>query len=298
MSNVEVRAKFDEIVSFADVEKFLDTPVKRYSSGMYVRLAFAVAAHLEPDILVVDEVLAVGDAQFQKKCLGKMEEASSKGRTVIFVSHNMSMITSLCEKAILLNGGRIAKAGNAADVVLEYYGNGGSTSAEVDFTKSGKIIGDDYAVLLAGYVHNSEGRPSTEIDLREPVLVGMRYKILRQRQFEKLYPIPTFHFYAADGVCAFFSTARNSQLSKHSPGEYVAECRIPGNMLNSGNYFVGFGFSDCERGVNTHFFEPNAVCFHVVEPIEELLYEERNGYSGAIPGIVRPKLTWRVQQVG
>jgi lipopolysaccharide transport system ATP-binding protein len=298
MSKNEVLSKFDEIVSFADVEKFLDTPVKRYSSGMYVRLAFAVAAHLEPDILVIDEVLAVGDADFQKKCLGKMDEVSSKGRTVLFVSHNMGMITSLCDKALLLDRGKITKVGSATDVVLDYYGTGQSISAEVDFTKSGKIIGDDYAVLLEGYVHNFEGRPSTEIDLREPVVVGMRYKILSQRQFEKLYPMPTFHFYAADGVCAFFSSARNSQLSKHSPGEYVAECRIPGNMLNSGNYFVGFGFSDCERGVNTHFYEPNAVCFHVVERVEELLYEERNGFSGPIPGIVRPKLTWRVQQVG
>src|SRR5437667_10174769 len=158
MRRADIKRRFDEIVAFAEVERFLDTPVKRYSSGMYVRLAFAVAAHLEPDILVVDEVLAVGDAQFQKKCLGKMEEASSKGRTVIFVSHNMSMITSLCDKAILLDSGRVSKAGKPADVVLDYYGNEGSTSAEVDFTKSGKKIGDDYAVLLGGYVRNAEGR--------------------------------------------------------------------------------------------------------------------------------------------
>jgi lipopolysaccharide transport system ATP-binding protein len=298
MSNVEVRAKFDEIVSFANVEKFLDTPVKRYSSGMYVRLAFAVAAHLEPDILVVDEVLAVGDAQFQKKCLGKMEEASSKGRTVIFVSHNMSMITSLCERAILLDSGRIAKTGKAADVVLDYYGNEGSTSAEVDFTMMGKKIGDDYAILLGGYVRNAEGHLATEIDLREPVVLGMRYQILRHRNFDKLYPYPSINLYASDGVCAFYSSPLNSQMSEYATGEYVAECEIPGNMLNSGTYFAGFGFSDCEQGVNTHFFEANALCFHVVEPLDatSLLYEMRNGFSSVIPGVVRPRLAWSVRR--
>jgi len=298
MSNVEVRAKFDEIVSFADVEKFLDTPVKRYSSGMYVRLAFAIAAHLEPDILVVDEVLAVGDAQFQKKCLGKMEEASSKGRTVIFVSHNMSMITSLCDKAILLDSGRISKAGKAADVVLDYYGNGGSTSAEVDFTMIGKKIGDDYAILLGGYVRNANGRRTTEFDLREPVVVGMRYEILRRRQFDHVFPYPGVYIFASDGVCAFYSSPLNSQMSDFAPGEYVAECEIPGNMLNSGTYFAGLGFSDIQHGVDTHFFETNALCFHVVEPLDDtsLLYELRNGYSGVIPGAVRPRLAWSVRR--
>src|ERR1700761_1236477 len=120
MSRAEIRKKFDEIVDFAGVEKFLDTPVKRYSSGMYVRLAFAVAAHLEPEILLVDEVLAVGDIEFQKKCLGKMEDVSRGGRTVLFVSHNMGAVTTLCRTGIWLNGGRIVRAGQARDVVDEY----------------------------------------------------------------------------------------------------------------------------------------------------------------------------------
>ena len=120
MARAEIKRKFDEIVAFAEVEKFLDTPVKRYSSGMYVRLAFAVAAHLEPEILIVDEVLAVGDAQFQKKCLGKMQDVSKGGRTVLFVSHNMGAVTTLCRKAIWLNGGRIVRTGSAREVVDEY----------------------------------------------------------------------------------------------------------------------------------------------------------------------------------
>src|SRR5450759_1572081 len=124
MSKVEIKKTFDQIVAFAEVEKFLDTPLKRYSSGMYVRLAFAVAAHLEPEILIVDEVLAVGDAQFQKKCLGKMESAGREGRTVLFVSHNMVALKSLCEKAIWINAGRVVEKGRAEDVVTNYLDNG------------------------------------------------------------------------------------------------------------------------------------------------------------------------------
>src|SRR5689334_10972101 len=120
MTRAEIRRKFDEIVAFAGVEKFLDTPVKRYSSGMYVRLAFAVAAHLEPEILVVDEVLAVGDAQFQKKCLGKMEEAGSSGRTVLFVSHNLLAVQRLCPRSLLLDGGRIVADGESSQVIQTY----------------------------------------------------------------------------------------------------------------------------------------------------------------------------------
>ena len=124
MTRAEIKRKFDEIVAFAEVEKFLDTPVKRYSSGMYVRLAFAVAAHLEPEILVVDEVLAVGDAEFQKKCLGKMSEVASGGRTVLFVSHNMAAVTSLCSRAVLLVGGKLGRQGDVAETVGAYLGDG------------------------------------------------------------------------------------------------------------------------------------------------------------------------------
>src|ERR1700720_340073 len=121
MSRNEIRQKFDEIVAFAEVEKFLDTPVKKYSSGMYVRLAFAVAAHLEPEILIVDEVLAVGDAQFQRKCLGKMQDvAHGKGRTVLFVSHNMAAITKLCQKAVLLRSGKVQRLGTASEIASHY----------------------------------------------------------------------------------------------------------------------------------------------------------------------------------
>ncbi len=141
MSRAEIRGKFDEIVAFAEIEKFLDTPVKRYSSGMYVRLAFAVAAHLEPEILVVDEVLAVGDAQFQKKCLGKMEDVSKNdGRTVLFVSHNMTAIENLCSKAIFLEGGKIKSQGNIRNVI-NFYQN--SVNDEINHKWSKQLDGNE-----------------------------------------------------------------------------------------------------------------------------------------------------------
>lgn len=153
MSRREIRSKFDEIVAFAEVEKFLDTPVKRYSSGMYVRLAFAVAAHLEPEILIVDEVLAVGDAQFQKKCLGKMEDVSrNEGRTVLFVSHNMGVISQLCEKSIFLKGGMVHSYGLTNKVMNDYLGNRleqneyfhqGSASQSM-YIKSAKTINENF----------------------------------------------------------------------------------------------------------------------------------------------------------
>lgn len=297
MSKQEIRSRFDEIVSFADVEKFLDTPVKRYSSGMYVRLAFAVAAHLDPDILVIDEVLAVGDGQFQKKCLGKMEEVTSKGRTIVFVSHNMGMISSLCDRAVLLDAGRIARVGKTSDVILEYYGSAGSTPAEVDYTKAGKPTGDDYAVLLGGYVRDADGHRVAEFDLRKSIIVGMRFRILQLRPFQNVYPYPSVHVYASDGTNVLYSSPLNSQLHAFAPGDYVAECEIPANLLNSGTYFSGLGFSDNQRGVSTHFFDPNALSFHVVEKLDDpsVLCELRNGYGGLIPGVVRPRLDWSVR---
>ena len=160
------RRTFDEIVEFSGVERFLDTPVKRYSSGMYVRLAFAVAAHLRPEIMVVDEVLAVGDARFQKKCLGKMQDvASGGGRTVLFVSHNMAAITRLCSRALLLRDGRIVQDGAVDSVVATYLSGGsGDSPISVDFEATGRVRGNEHARLLAARI-TSDTLRSTVIDI-------------------------------------------------------------------------------------------------------------------------------------
>ncbi|RNC68886.1 MAG: ABC transporter ATP-binding protein [Desulfuromonadales bacterium] len=290
MTKKEIGRKFDEIVDFAEIENFIDTPVKRYSSGMYVRLAFAVAANLEPEILIIDEVLAVGDAQFQKKCLGKMEQVSTKqGRTVLFVSHNMAMITSLCTSAVLLDSGKLRVRGNTSDVVLSYYTQYSGSPASFDFRSSNKFIGDDHAMLISGSVVDSEGNVANEFDIRNPVTITMRYRVTRPDHYRF---IPNFHFYAPDGTCAFIS---GPQEVTTESGEFEAVCTIPGNYLNDGTYFVGLALSSMETGVKAHFYEQNALSFNVKDPIDNV--PTRNGYAGPIPGMIRPKLDWKIRGV-
>ena len=173
MKRVEIRKKFDEMVAFAEIEKFIDTPVKHYSSGMYVRLAFAVAAHIDPEILLVDEVLAVGDAAFQKKCLGKMEDVSKEGRTVLFVSHNMAIVESLCHNGILLNGGRITSAGPIAEVIDEYSAMGLTRElvGKIDFSKP-----DDHDTWIESVSTECNGTISPQLSMGDPLTIEIRFR--------------------------------------------------------------------------------------------------------------------------
>ena len=283
MSQAEIKSKFDEIVAFAEVEKFLDTPVKRYSSGMYVRLAFAVAAHLEPEILIVDEVLAVGDAQFQKKCLGKMEEVGKEGRTVIFVSHSMPTVTSLCSRAILLESGRVVKEGTTSAVVMHYYTSGQSSPASADFSRT--HVGDTYVRLLKGEIKNSKGDVALEANINEPITVEMTFEVL---QDNALILVPNFHYYTAGGECAFVS---HDAVKRHlGKGKYVSKCAIPANLLNEGSYFVGLAISSFSAGIAVHFYEKSCLSFNVVDSHEGVI--TRPDHAIPIPGVVRPYLDW------
>ena len=202
MSRIEIRRKFDEIVAFSEVEKFLEMPVKRYSSGMYVRLAFAVAAHMEPDILVIDEVLAVGDSAFQQKCLGKIDQVSTReGRTVLFVSHNMGVISRLCKKTVLLESGRLRCAGDTVDMISQYLNSGANMQGATNMERPcryGRLR--IYAAVAACDAMNSE-TVGAEIDITKPVCVEFSYRVTRQ--------IPRFRvslrFLASDGSIAFHS---------------------------------------------------------------------------------------------
>lgn len=282
MSKAEIKKKFDEIVAFAEVERFLDTPVKRYSSGMYVRLAFAVAAHLEPEILIVDEVLAVGDAQFQKKCLGKMEEVGKEGRTVLFVSHNMAMISNLCQKGIMLEGGKISTQGEISKVIQHYYQNSNKLN-ELSNRRIGSEAVELLGVELVGLSKNLETTIHDEITIR------MKYKIKKAIDARC---VPNFHFFAPDGSYVFVSSPND--ISKLPPGVYQADCRVPGGLLNEGAYFVGVAItSHFDSGTfEVDFFERNALTFNVVDPMDER--SNRYGYAGPVPGILRPKLEWHV----
>ena len=288
MTRTDIRSKFDEIVAFAEVERFLDTPVKRYSSGMYVRLAFAVAAHLEPEILVVDEVLAVGDAAFQKKCLGKMEQAGSEGRTVLFVSHNMAMISSLCDKAIQLENGQLVAQGSSESVILNYATSGRSSPASINYRSSRRRIGDEFAELIAADIRDEQGHAILEIEIDKPFSIRMEYRISMEsdRHF-----VPNFHFYRADGSYAFIVHSETKR--HHSNRDYAAECHIPPNFMNDGLYSVRLALCSFESGVSIHFDEFGALTFNVRDPIDGVP-TRAIGYTGPIPGSVRPLLNWTV----
>ena len=290
MDRSDIKKKFDEIVAFAEVERFLDTPVKRYSSGMYVRLAFAVAAHLEPEILIVDEVLAVGDAQFQKKCLGKMKDVSGEGRTVIFVSHSMPTITSLCSDAILLEKGKVMNRGNVSDVIMQYYTSGISSPASITFSEEDRAVGDEYVRMISGHVKNSLDEITPEILINENAKVVMKYSIIRECDYRF---VPNFHFYTADGACAFVTSAQKVTILP--TGEYEAECLLPLNFLNEGAYFVSLAISSFESGVKIHFWEQNILSFNIRDPLTDSVGRE-HGYTGKVPGVVRPQLEWKVVQ--
>jgi lipopolysaccharide transport system ATP-binding protein len=283
MTRAEVKRKFDEIVAFAEVERFLDTPIKRYSSGMYVRLAFAVAAHLEPEILVVDEVLAVGDYDFQKKCLGKMGEVSKKeGRTVLFVSHNMASISTLCNRCILLEKGMISSLGVTADVILEYQTRGESIFSFADF--SAKAIGDNNARLISGAIKNEKNQLIHEINIDATFCVEMRFKIIETSSTRFL---PSFHFSTSEGVHAFAVYYYEPQIL--APAEYTAQCQIPANFLNDNSYTVGLQLTAFGSFISLCFDVQNVLYFIMKDPIEGIPLRN-NGYAGKIPGVIRPQL--------
>ncbi len=288
MKRKEIDRNFDEIVDFSGVERFIDTPLKRYSSGMQVRLAFAVAAHLELEILLVDEVLAVGDYKFQQKCLGKMEDVTGQGRTVLFVSHNMGAVSSLCGRCILLEGGRVAQIGKTSDVIVNYYTNGTSSGAHVDFSKGNIRIGDEYAALISGSIKNSTDQMTAEVDINEPLTVCMRFEILKESSARF---VPQFPFFTADGTCAF--TAYHQDAVTLLPGEYEVECRIPASFFNDGAYFVALGLAvHDDLGIRLSFYRESALCFNVRDPIEGT--PGRNGYGGPMLGLLRPQFAWTI----
>ena len=287
MRREEIRRKFDEIVAFAEVEKFIDTPVKHYSSGMYLRLAFAVAAHLEPEILLVDEVLAVGDARFQRKCLNKMQEVGQQGRTVLFVSHNMPAVTRLCERTILLGEGRVICDGPSHDVVGVYLNSGLGTAACREWPDINKAPGNDIVRLSAVRVHSQNGEISGAIDIRNPVGIDMDFDVLQSGTVL----VPNFHFYNEEGVYVFIAHDCDPAW-RHRPrpaGKYTSTAWIPGNLLAEGSLIVGAAVST-HNPLAVHFYERDAVAFQVIDGVQG--DSARGDYGGAMPGIVRPLLRW------
>jgi len=294
MNSREIRRKFDEIVAFAEVERFLDVPVKRYSSGMYVRLAFSVAAHLEPEILIVDEVLAVGDAAFQKKCLGKMDEVSqSQGRTVLFVSHNMPAVTRLCKRAILLDAGKVVVDGPSSEVINHYLRSDLGTTAQRNWADASTAPGDGVVRLLSVRVKTHDGEISESIDIRYPVIIEMEYSVLTPGVILS----PNLHFFNEEGVYLFASaeTIPHWRATPRPVGRYTSTACIPGNFLAEGTIIVTAAMTSLNP-LKVHFWEREVVAFGVIDCLED--NPVRGKYVGDIPGVVRPLLDWSTAYLG
>jgi lipopolysaccharide transport system ATP-binding protein len=295
MNRDETQRKFDEIVNFSGLEKFIDTPVKHYSSGMYVRLAFSVSAHLEPEILVLDEVLAVGDLEFQKKSLRKMQSIADTGCTVLFVSHAMNMISLFCSRSIILNKGCIEFDGETADAAKLYYSSDGSSVIpyQIDYTKRDRRVGDDYATLLEAHVEDDDGRLTGEMNINAGFKVKMRYQ-LHGAVAKSCYP--NFHFYNSLYQCVFVTPGeRNLHVSGNAV--YEATCHVPGSFLNDDVYYIGLALTFTREDFHASFFEQNALSVVIRDPVLETVDQERQGYVGAYPGAVRPKLEWNIRIV-
>jgi lipopolysaccharide transport system ATP-binding protein len=290
MTRVEIERKFDEIVSFAEVEKFLDTPVKHYSSGMHMRLAFAVAAHLEPEILIVDEVLAVGDARFQRKCLNKMQDVGQHGRTVLFVSHNMAAITRLCERAILLDGGCLQLDGPAPQVVSAYLSSGRGTTACREWPDPQQAPHGEVARLCAVRVRTEDGQITDTVDIRHPVAIEIEYEVLQSGYVL----LPHHHIYNDEGVHVF-TTHDVDPAWRRRPrpaGRWVSTVWIPGNLLSEGMLFVSSAVMTLDPPMK-QFYEPEVVAFQVVDSMAG--DSARGDWAGRVGGAVRPLLTWTTQ---
>lgn len=292
MKRWEIKKKFNEIVEFAGIEQFLDTPVKHYSSGMYMRLAFSVAAHLEPEILLVDEVLAVGDAVFQKKSLDKMKDVSTKeGRTVLLVSHNMSAIQRLCQKVILFDHGSVIAEGLPEKVIPIYLSPGGqSQKAEIIWESKEKAPGDETIRLKSVKILDKNNKLNGQIDITEPLKIEIQYWNLKNASITSA----GFYLKTPDGYSVLSSFDFHSLKWGNKPkpaGLYKSCCNIPGNFLAEGCYSVS---PVVNSFVNTSICNADcdAITFEVVDYGKKC--GVRGDYKGVWPGVIRPKLRWQI----
>ena len=290
MSKREVDRKYDEIVDFSGVERFIDTPVKRYSSGMAVRLAFAVAAHLEPEILIIDEVLAVGDAAFQKKCINKMQDVRKQGRTVLFVSHNMPAVNALCSRAIHLEGGRIINDGPTHDVVSTYLSSDTGVPAAREWPDPDSAPGGEVARLRSVSVVSRDGKNVAAASVRDEIGIQMVYDIVRPGSML----LPHYHIYNEEGVIVFGTLDQDPAWHRRPrpKGQYVSTAWIPGNLLSAGTFFVTCSLITRNPDVK-QFSENQVIAITVTDTMGE--GTARGDWAEDMPGIVRPQLKWTTQ---
>src|SRR6476659_953123 len=291
MRRAEIERKFDEIVAFSELEKFIETSVKWYSSGMYVRLAFSVAAHLEPEILMMDEVLAVGDAAFQQKCLDKMHEIRKQGRTILFVSHDMTAITRLCKRVVLLEGGKIIGDGEPRQVVNQYLSSSFKTGASREWTNANEAPGDQTVRLRRVRVRDEAGETISVVDIRKAFGIELTYEVLAKGHTLA----PVIEFYNDEGTEIFSTHDTQSEWRRHERplAIYTSTVWIPGNLLAEGSLIGHVSIMSHFPSTVLHAYERNAVAFQVVDsPVGD---SARGDYVGPMPGVVRPVLNWTTE---
>jgi lipopolysaccharide transport system ATP-binding protein len=285
----EIKSRFDEIVEFSEVAKFLETPVKRYSSGMYARLAFAVAAHLEADILLVDEVLAVGDAAFQRKCLGKMGDAAKQGRTVVFVSHSMQAVQSMCTRCLWLQEGRIRMDGTAREVADAYFGSNSETCTAMSWADPGSAPGDREFRLASVSVRTAEGPGSDDPRTSDPIDLTFGFWNLKDGNGIALHVV-----ILSDEGNPLFRIVANPEMAgggtAMASGAWQARCRIPGHFLNCGFHRVQLQVSHGRQ--NVFLTLDNLLRFEMREDRDDPTW------SGYWPGAILPSLEWNVEPMG
>jgi lipopolysaccharide transport system ATP-binding protein len=294
MSRRDIRSQFDQIVDFSGCEKYIDTPVKRYSSGMYVRLAFSVAAHLRTDILIVDEVLAVGDMEFQKKCLARMGEVANQGRTVLVVSHNMASISNLCSRAILIRNGEVQCDGLVEEVVPRYLQSGADRGGEFRPNEEDRPRNEKVELVSVEVTQDNLDGPSGDVDISQDIVIRITYRCLQSGCL--LYPAIWLKdsngiFVLCSGNAPDFNSQTDPWWGKaHKEGEYVSEGRLPGNFLNNGSYYLTPIIGSLPS--NPEILLEDLVSFHVHET------GERNKmYYGKRLGVVHPYLPWSTVEV-
>jgi lipopolysaccharide transport system ATP-binding protein len=291
MKRAEIDKKFDEMVDFSEVGQFIDTPVKRYSSGMYLRLAFAVAAHLEPEILVVDEVLAVGDAEFQRKCLGKMNDVAQQGRTVLFVSHNMSAILRLTQEAIVLKKGQLLKRAPTPEAVDFYLSSGQAESGERVWEADDVPAASEPFRPVAIRIKDRGGSVVDTIRSTEPVTIEWEYQI--NAPITGLRVGMYLNTMRGEYVFTAFDTddaAQFEQFGARQAGRYLSRCTIPADFFNEGRYYLGVNASSF--GVKRYFMDENALSFNV-----DISGAPGTQWAEPRQGPIRPRLDWKIEKI-
>lgn len=295
MRRSEIAAKFDTIVAFSGVEKFIDTPVKHYSSGMYVRLAFSVSAWLDPDILIVDEVLSVGDQAFQQRCAERMKELTGAGRTVLFVSHSMQAVKSMCEKAIYLNKGKVISFGSVDEASKQYLRNISLDSTnewvKPSFTpenaKSTTHFNNQEKIKChSAKILNSKKQICGTLPINQLFFIDLKYEVLSDLNYPAT---PNIHFYDEFGSRFFISLPEKT--CPRSKGSYTARCEIPPYLFNNGRFSVMIAISSFSIEAPVHFSYESALRFEVLEP--NMTDPRRHGWQGDLPGLSRPRLNWK-----